>query len=115
LKAFLPLAEKLFARGNVSINVLLKETGYFEVHSQINEANISNELKKHPEYINHWLNWSNNKRTNSGWFFKQENNGKYVVGYSPEKPDLNHFEYSDLPEACAAFIKLEIEEIRKGG
>jgi hypothetical protein len=39
--------------------------------------------------------------------------GKYIVGYFPKNEDLNEIEYSDSKEACAAFIKKEIEEIRR--
>lgn len=39
-------------------------------------------------------------------------NEKYIVGYFPVKEDFNPIEYSDINEACTAFIKREIEEIR---
>ncbi|HNO71685.1 MAG TPA: hypothetical protein PKO16_07945 [Bacteroidia bacterium] len=113
IKSILSLPEKFHTIRNVSIYSLLKETGYFEIHGQINEAIIIDELNKHPEYINHWLNWSDDKRTTSGWYFKQNENGKYVVGYSPASEQSKQMEYFDLKEACAVFIKREIEEIRK--
>lgn len=113
IKSILSLPEKFHALGNASIYSLLKETGYFEIHRQINEAAILDELNKHPEYINHWLNWSDDKRTTSGWYFKQNENGKYVVGYFPTREESKQIEYSDSKEACAAFVKREIEEINK--
>lgn len=113
IKSVLSLPEKFYALGNVSIYALLKETGYFEMYSQINEAVILDELKNDSEYINHWLNWSDHKRTTSGWFFKQDQNGEYVVEYFPAKANSTQLKYSDSKEACAAFIKREIEEIRK--
>ncbi|MEO4004180.1 hypothetical protein [Flavobacterium sp. CAU 1735] len=112
IKSILSLPEKFHVLGNASIYSLLKETGYFEINSQINEATILDELNKHPEYINYWLNWSDDKRTTSGWYFKQNENGKYVVGYFPVSEQSRLMEYSDLKDACAAFIKREIEEIR---
>lgn len=113
IKRILSLPEKFYELGNVSIYSLLKETGYFEMHSQINEAFILGEINKHPECISYWLNWSNNKRTTSGWYFRQNENGKYIVGYFPAREESKQIEYSDSKEACAAFIKREIEEIRK--
>jgi hypothetical protein len=112
-KNILSLPEKFYALRNVSIYDLLKETGYFELYSQINEATFLDELNKNPEQINYWLNWSNDKRTTSGWYIKEDENGKYVVGYFPSSEQSNQMEYSDLNEACAAFVKREIEEIRK--
>jgi len=60
------------------------------------------------------LNCSADKRSSSGWYIVQNKKGKYVVGYSPLKPDVQMTEYDDIKEACSIFIKREIEEIRKG-
>jgi len=106
------LPEKFYKQRDVSIYSLLKESGYFELHNQIIEANIFDGLIKHPECIDQWLNWSADKRSSSGWYFKQNDNGKYVVGYFPLKENLETTEYLDEVEACAAFIKREIEDIR---
>lgn len=108
---YLPM--KFKSLGNISIYSLLKETGYFEMYNQINEANIIEGLTKHPKCINQWLRWSEDKRTSSGWYFQQNRNGKYIVGYYPTKEDFQLTEYTDIYEACAVFIKREIEEIRK--
>jgi hypothetical protein len=113
IQSILSLPENFYALGNVSIYSLLKETGYFEMHNQINRDVILDEINKHPECISYWLNWSDNKRTTSGLYFRQNENGKYIVGYFPAREELKQIEYSDVKEACAAFIKREIEEIRK--
>ena len=89
---------------------LLKESGYFEMYDQVSEADIVEELKKHPELIDDWLMLSEDKRT-SGWCFTQENQ-KYSVGYYPRTPNFRLTTYPKAKEACAAFIKLEIEAIR---
>jgi sulfite reductase beta subunit-like hemoprotein len=106
------LATEFYNKSNVSIYTLLKETGYFEMYNQINEADILNELTIHPEFIDKWFSWSENKRSSSGWYLKQNENSKYAVGYFPANRDIAQIEYSDIKEACAAFIIREIEEIR---
>jgi hypothetical protein len=106
---FLP---KKFYEGNASIYSLLKESGYFEQHNQISEADIFGELTQHLECIDQWLSLSKDKRSNSGWYFKEDDSGKYVVDYFPPKEGLKRIEYLDKVEACAAFIKREIEDIR---
>jgi hypothetical protein len=106
---FLP---KRFFEVNTSIYTLLKKSGYFELHNQINEADIIEQLTQHLECIDGWLRLSENKRSSSGWYFKQDDNSKYVVGYFPLKENLGVTEYLDKVEACAAFIKREIEDIR---
>ena len=108
---FLP--KQFYDENNISIYSLLKRSGYFDYYNQISEANIFDELTKYPECIDLWLNWSENKRSNSGWYLKENENGKYIVGYFPAKENLNAIEYVDRTEACAVFIKREIEDIRK--
>jgi hypothetical protein len=103
---------KRFSEENASIYYLLKGSGYFELHNQISEADIFEELTQHLEYIEQWLNLSENKRSCSGWYFKQKDSGKYVVGYFPLKGNLKPTEYLNEVEACSAFIKREIEDIR---
>jgi hypothetical protein len=107
------LPGRFYKHKDVSIYSLLKESGYFELHDQISEANIFDELTKHSECIDQWLAWSANKRSSSGWYFKQNENGKYIVGFSPPNENLKVTEYFDIAEACAAFVKREIEDIRK--
>lgn len=107
------LPEKFESIGDISIYSLLKEMGYFEIYDQINEADILDRLIKNPEYINQWLNWSEDKRSSSGWYFKKNENDNYIVGYFSIKEDHKIMEYSNIKEACASFIKREIEEIRK--
>jgi len=97
---------------NTSIYNLLKESGYFELYNEINEINIIKEIVSNPQCVKQWLNWSEDKRSSSGWYFKQNEEGKYIVGYFPSQQGFKVKEYSDIKEACAAFIKLELENIR---
>ncbi len=107
---FLP---KRFSEGNASMYSLIKESGYFEMHNQINEVDIFEVLNENLECIDQWLSLSEDKRSSSGWYFKQNDNGKYLVGHYPSNENNELNEYSDEVEACAVFIKYEIEEIRK--
>jgi hypothetical protein len=113
IKDILFLPSKFYADGNISMYFLLKETGYFELYNQVDEGNIFEMLIQHSDCVNQWLTWSEDKRSSSGWYFKQNGDSKYVVGYFPVKEDLAIIEYFDIIEACAAFIKHEIEDIRR--
>lgn len=108
---FLP--NKFYLDGNSSIYTLLKETGYFDLYNQIREEDILEEIDKKSDCINQWLEWSENKRSNSGCYIKKDFNKNYIVGYYDINNTLIKFHYSDVAKACAAFIKFEIEEIRK--
>lgn len=97
-----------------SIYSLLQSTGYFEKYNQVQESKINEILNQYPKCVNQWLNWSENKRSSSGWYFKKDDQeGNYIVGYYPDKENFKSIEYSNVTEACATFIKREIEQIRE--
>ena len=109
------LPRKFEDLSDVSIYSLLRDSGYFETHSQIAESTIRQALCAHPETVDEWMRFSEDKRTNSGWYFRPSCNG-YEVGYfSRSQGDIQSAEYSDRTEACAIFIKNEVEEIRIKG
>jgi len=112
INKIISLSTEFYNKRNVSIFTLLKETGYFEKYNQINENDILYELTIYPEFINKWFCWSENKRSRSGWYIKQNENNTYSVGYFPANRNIPQLEYFDIKEACAAFIIREIEEIR---
>jgi hypothetical protein len=99
--------------GNISFYSLLNGTGYFELFDQVPENRILEQLIKHPEWVEQWLNWSDNKRSGSGWYFTQGSSGKYIIGYYPPTENNKAREFFDSSEACAVFIKIVIEETRK--
>ena len=101
--------------GNVSIYSLLRDSGYFETYSEISESTIREGLRAHPETVEEWMRFSQDKRTNAGWYFRPSRKG-YEVGYfSRFQGDIKSTHYSDRTQACAVFIKNEIEEIRIKG
>jgi hypothetical protein len=106
------LPKKFYSQSNNSMDSLLKESGYFEVHDKIQVNDIAKILNEYSENIEDWSILSENKRTDSGWYFKKNKSGKYIVGYFSQNSNSHPAEYTDMKEACAAFIKLEIENIR---
>lgn len=101
-------------RRNVSPLTLLKESGYVELHRQINEEEIAAMLNLHPHLVNEWLVWSENKRTGERvWTFSKFEDGGYLVGYSTQSKESEEINTTDEFKACAAFIKREAEALRK--
>ena len=98
--------------GNITYYSLLRNAGYFEVHDQINEDKILEQLIKHPEWVKQWIQYSEDKRTASGWYFLQDTDGKYIVEYYPPQQKFKTLKFFDIKEACAVFIKIEIERER---
>ena len=104
------LPNQFYSIGNVSISSLLKETGYYEHYNSIDASDIRKAIESDIDCIDQWITWSENKRTSSGWYFKRVSEGKCIVGHYPNTNEL--MEYADAQEACATFIKLELEDIR---
>jgi len=109
----LNIIEKYYNKRTISVCSLLKETGYFETYNIINESDFFIEIKKNPKYIDQWLTWSESKRTKNGYYFQKNDKGKYIVGFLNSKENLIICSFSNIEKACAKFVKLEIEEIRK--
>ncbi len=105
------LPKQFHSLGNVSMYSLLEESGYFEMYDQVNEVDIMKGITENSECINDWIILSEDKRC-SGWYITQNSIGGYVVGYFPETENFKLTTYIDVKEACAAFIKREIESIR---
>ena len=101
--------------GNVSILSLLQATGYFEFHDQIAEEDIREALIRFPERVEEWIQYSEDKRTSSGWYVIQNDEGLYETGYiSDACTPTKRVQYENVVDACASFIKHEIEDIRLG-
>jgi len=94
-----------------SISSLLQESGYFEIHSDIDERKIYETIKEHPKYVKVWLQWSDDKRSSPSPYFRQTDDGRGLVGYYPG----SYFRvWPDIYKACAVFIKLDMEQVRVG-
>ena len=63
-----------------------------------------------------WMQYYSDKRTSSGRYIRLNDEELYEIGYFDIKADhdTNRVQYKDAIDACAAFIKHEIESIRSG-
>ena len=94
---------------NKCIYALLKVSCYYDSPDLVTES-----LKKNQEVINEWLIYSSDKRTSSGWYFKEnDKHNKYIVGYLSSGNRCNETVFSNIVDACTMFIMREIEDIRK--
>ena len=104
--------EKFLRLGNISIYPFLKDIGYFKDYDQVQEDNIAKALIQQPEYINTWFGWSEDKRVTSGWYIQDKEDGNFLVGYFPKNDEHPQVLYTNITNACAGFIKREIEDVR---
>ena len=100
-------------KGNVSFYTLLKESGYCEAYDQATIVAIRQALIERPDFVNDWIQYSEDQRCHPSWFFRQSG-VDYELGYvSLETDDVPITKYSDRFEGCATFIKNVIELIRR--
>ena len=105
------LAGRYKGQEELSIYEMLKRTGYLERRGSLTVEAIRKALARSPEHLSEWLEYSANKRSRGGWYIRGEN-GRFEVG----NLDVNarvaeRRSYSDLDEACADFIRRELDQI----
>ena len=109
------LPRRFHSQGDVSNFSLVKASGYFGSHDEVSEADIRAALALCPECLREWMQYSEDKRTSSGWYVIDTDEGCYEVGYITERADRQQrVVYNNRTDACAAFIKHELENIRLG-
>ncbi|TGE18565.1 hypothetical protein [Hymenobacter elongatus] len=97
---------------NISAFTLLQESNYFESYNKIHEESIISKLNSNPSLVDQWLQWSEDQRTSSGWYFKKLAFGRRFVGYYPKVEEFFEIKSFDKFKVCAAYIKLQAERIR---
>lgn len=103
----------LFESTQKSPLALLVESGYFEIPNAVSIEILASVLERLPDSVESWLLWSENKRSNSGWYFQRTALGEYIVGHYPFTERLPSTSYSIATVAAANFIKREVEDIRR--
>jgi hypothetical protein len=102
-------------RGDISVYGLLQESGYFERFAAVTAEVLRTVLAREPSLVSDWLTYSENKRADAGWYFRQEPIG-YVVGcVAHDGSQTRKNTYADRIEACSEYIKAEMEDIRRLG
>jgi hypothetical protein len=115
LAQIVTLPRKFHSQGTVSMFSLLQGTGYFGLHDQISEDDIREALLRCPECVQEWMQYAEDKRTSSGWYVTLNDEGCYETGYIVDaRTRTNRVQYENAIDACAAFVKNEIESIRGG-
>ena len=92
-----------------SINDWVKDSGWFLFKKDITTNDIKEYLISSPKLIDNWLTYSDNKRTNGWYFFYNNKDGLYIVGFLDMKPGIKparmiETSYTDPVEACSQYI-----------
>ena len=102
------MASDFYRLGNVSMLDLTKASGYLEDPSSVRERELFNALRTEPELVESWLIHSDNKRVRCGWAFVRSRSEWRVIFPNGRK----YKSFADRLEACAFFIKQEVEAFR---
>ncbi|RBP40339.1 hypothetical protein DES53_10845 [Roseimicrobium gellanilyticum] len=106
-----PVHETLIAVCNIardfptsSLKALIDRSGYRMHRQEITKDAIEEHVRANQQLIDEWLRYSEDKRTSGGWYLDVR--GPFVVG-ALRTGERKQFD--DRAEACAAFIKNEVE------
>ena len=95
----------------VSLWSLVAETDYPTVRDEVDVEVLRSGLCGRGTIVQDWLRYSSEKAVSWGWFFEIDRRGRYAVGLKTGFSEKTRCEISDPWEACAFFIKEELDAI----
>jgi hypothetical protein len=95
-------------RGDVSVVTLLIDSGYPELRASIGVTHIQRYLQAHPDILDAWATYSEDKRC-EGWYFVDD---RCAIGADSSCVGTPREQvFGERSEACASFIKHELDSI----
>src|ERR1700675_2444980 len=104
LDAILDIGHSASMRGiGISLREALKVTGYAEYRSSFTAADLLPYVAAHPELIEQWLSYSEDKRTDGGWYIRRDGKIGRVLKPGTER------QYATIQDAVAEYVLLELD------
>ena len=104
LLAILRIGHETSIRGaGVSLREALSRTRYRELRPQFEESDRLAHLRDHPDLIEEWLLYSEDKRTDGGWYLLQDG----TIGQVRRRGEEIRFQ--SLEQAVAAYVVRELD------
>ena len=100
-----------FRAGNKSPLALAKDLNLREVLPSIRMAALQTYLATHPELIEKWVIWSEDKRVREGWYLKIETGVNEVGYFHYERGYSSVRRFTSPSEAVANFILNDLGDI----
>ena len=91
----------------VSARELISRSGYRDRWNSITVEMLADTLGRHPDWVDAWIKWSEDKRVSSGWYIARREDA-FDVGHYPTGTPVR---YTDPIEACATFVSHEVWSI----
>ena len=98
------------SRGDVSLNELVRHSGYLDRPEELTTATVRSELLADTTLVDAWFAYSEDKRASSGWYLVVRGPQAYEVGLVPGGDPLL---FSDRVDACAEFVVRELAGFRR--
>ena len=92
---------------DTTIRSLLEASGYERSRDAVTADALQGYLSAHPELVEAWLAYSEAKKVESGWYLE----GLVVGYYEPGKGMGRKQRYPEAAQACAEFVKKEIDAL----
>jgi len=105
---------KMVPTQSLSLVELVQQSGYLQCREEIDVGALRGALRERAEILEAWLRYSADKEANWGWFFERDRRRGYAVGLRTGLSPETRCEMTDPWEACAYFIKHEVEAIVGG-
>jgi hypothetical protein len=106
------LAWDYHAMRTVSARELIARSGYGDRWRSFSVELLVATLRQHPDWVDAWFQWSEDKRVSSGWYISRRGESAFDVGQYPTVPPVR---YGDRTEACAVFVRYELASIADVG
>ena len=105
------LKAEMALRRQVSLLGLVTNTGYPAIRGNVDVALLQARIRGRREILESWLRYSAEKEATWGWLFQADRHGRYLVELRSGFSDKARCEVTDPWEACAFFIKPELDAI----
>ena len=101
-----------FRRNDATIRSLAEASGYEPARDAVTVETLQTHLKAHPDQVEAWLAYSEDKRVESGWYLETRPARGFVLGYYQSGKGMGRQEhFPDAARACAEFIKKEMDSL----
>ena len=89
--------------GGIPMREALKVAGYAEHRPGLTAAELRPLVADHPELIEQWLSYSEDKRTDGGWYIRRDRKIGLVLKPGTER------QYATIQDAVAEYVVLELD------
>lgn len=90
---------------DATLRSLLEASGYERFRDKLTSEALQDCLRSRPELAEAWVRYSEDKKIASGWYLE----GLMVGYYQPGQGMVKKERYPDPLQACAAFIRKELD------